>query len=358
MTIPIRNLYLLFCYAWQKFPEGEAIETGVDEAPDLPNLFARLLVNGANKLVRRGLDRGYQSFVEETRAPRGRMLIDSIIKSQSMRRGAVICAFDELTVDVPQNQVLKATARTLARTRGIDGELARELGVLVQKLAQVSDIRLSERAFGGMQLGRNSAHYRPLIRLCHLVFRAQVADPDGHSARFADILKDEVVMSAVFEDFLRNFYAHEQRHFRVGREMMSWDATPLEAAADGYLPMMETDITLRSRHQTIVMDAKFYKEMLASRSGPGKVRSGHLYQLYAYLEHAQLRAPHLPCDGALIYPASGDGLSLRYQIKGHEVLVQSVDFSRPWREIHDELLAIPFSFAASNDQGDEGRGAA
>ncbi len=26
MTIPIRNLYYLFCYAWRRFPPGGAVE--------------------------------------------------------------------------------------------------------------------------------------------------------------------------------------------------------------------------------------------------------------------------------------------------------------------------------------------
>jgi 5-methylcytosine-specific restriction enzyme subunit McrC len=195
-------------------------------------------------------------------------------------------------------------------------------------------------------LSRNTGQYLPVLKLCELVFHALLPDPAGASSRFADILKDEVTMSAVFEEFLRNFYSHEQAEFRVGREVMAWDAVAAHADDQARLPMMETDITLRSSRRTIVMDAKFYKEVLVSRSGPGKVRSGHLYQLYAYLEHAALRTPHLPCDGALIYPAVGDPIALRYDIRGHEVVVRSIDFTRDWREIHDELLAIPFEFGA------------
>ena len=73
MTIPIRNLYYLFCYAWERFPEGGATDVGIDACPDLQNLFARILVNGINQLMRRGLDRGYIEIEEETRSPRGRI---------------------------------------------------------------------------------------------------------------------------------------------------------------------------------------------------------------------------------------------------------------------------------------------
>lgn len=345
MTIPIRNLYYLFCYAWQRFPDGPSVDVGIDAAPDLPNLLARILVNDTNRLLRRGMDRGYRAFVEETRAPRGRLLLDQIVKQQTLRRGAVVCAIDELTPDVPHNQILKATCRLVTRTRGIDRDLSHELGVIVQRLQAVSDIKLSAGVFGRVQLSRNTGQYRPLLRLCELIFRARLPDEEGAASSFADILKDETVMSAVFEDFLRNFYQHNQAQFTVGREIMAWDAVPMDQASHGRVPIMETDITLRSRQRTIVMDAKFYKEMLVSRGGPGKIRSGHLYQLFAYLEHAGARTPHLPCDGALLYPAVGDPIALRYRMRGHEVLVKSIDLTKDrWQDIHDDLLAIPLSF--------------
>ena len=67
MTIPIRNLYYLFCYAWRRFPPGGAVETGVDASPDLPNLFARLLVNDVRTLL---ADSG-QDLSAEAMANRG-----------------------------------------------------------------------------------------------------------------------------------------------------------------------------------------------------------------------------------------------------------------------------------------------
>lgn len=346
MTIPIRNLYYLFCYAWQRFPPGGAVETGVDASPDLPNLFARMLVNDVNSLLRRGLDRGYRTFVEETRAPRGRMLLDAIVKQQTLRRGAVVCAIDELTPDVQHNRIIKATARFLSRTRGVEASLVHELGAIVLKLQTVSDVRLSADAFKGVQLSRNTRQYAPLLKLCELVWRAQMPDETGTGNRFADILKDEATMSLVFEDFLRNFYGHHQTRYRVNREIMSWDAIALDEASAGRLPIMETDITLRSRERTIVMDAKFYKETLVSRGGAGKVRSGHLYQLFAYLEHAGTRTPHLPCDGVLIYPTVGVDVALRYRIRDHNVLVKTVNLGREWPDIHQDLLDIPLTFGA------------
>lgn len=348
--IPIRNLYYLFCYAWARFPDQAGpVEVGIDECPDLPNLFARVLINSANRLMRRGLDRGYREFIEETRSPRGRMLLGEIVKRQSLLRGAVVCAFDELTPDVLHNQVIKATALALSRARGLTREHAHELRMIGLRMAGVRDIRLTGDCFSRVQLSRNTGQYAPILKLCELVFRALMPEEEGQGARFTDILKDEVTMSALFEEFLRNFYAHEQRTFSVRAESWSWDGISLESGGERFLPQMVTDITLRSRDRTIVMDAKFYKDALATSHGAKKVHSGNLYQLFAYMEHANLRSPQLPCDGVLIYPAVGEPIALRYRLRGHEVVIRAVDFARPWREIHDELIAIPFEFGRDGD---------
>ena len=57
--IPVRNLYYLFLYAWDRFSEGRQIDVGSDTSPDLPNLLARVLVSGVRRQFRRGLDKGY-----------------------------------------------------------------------------------------------------------------------------------------------------------------------------------------------------------------------------------------------------------------------------------------------------------
>lgn len=348
MTIPIRNLYYLFCYAWGRFPErGAPVEVGVDACPDLPNLFARVLINSTNRLLRRGLDRGYREFIEETRAPRGRMLLGEIIKRQSLLRGAVVCAFDELTPDVLHNRIIKSTALNLAQVQGLTADHAHELRLLAQRMAGVQVIRLTGDCFRRVQLSRNTGQYRSVFKLCELVFRALLPEEGGEGASFADILKDEVQMSAVFEDFLRNFYTHEQAKFSVRAESLAWEGFSFEPEGQAFLPQMLTDITLRSSERTIVMDAKFYRKALEARHGSAKVRSGHLYQLLAYMEHAALKAPGAPCDGALIYPAVGDPIALHYQLRGHEVMVRSIDLTRNWQAIHQELLAIPGEFGRS-----------
>ncbi|MDN4984297.1 hypothetical protein QY049_13805 [Bradyrhizobium sp. WYCCWR 13022] len=340
MTIPIRNLYYLFCYAWERFPEGGSTEVGIDDCPDLPNLFARVMINGVRRLLRRGLDRGYVGFEGELRSPRGRILIDRTIKEQTLQRGAASCQVDELCHDVLHNQIIKSTAVLLANNVQIDASLAHELRLICRKMGEVALLKLSPSIFRRVQLSRNNAQYSSLIKLCEFICRTMLPNEDGSGTRFAEILRDEERMSSVFEDFLRNFYFYEQSAFTVRREDMRWR---FDARPDGdpsLVPLMRTDIVLRSPQSTIVMDAKFYADPFPRSSGTPKIRSSHLYQLFAYMKHASDRAPGLPVRGALVYASPGEGSMHRYRLDGHEIVIAAIDLSVPWKHVHLALTGL------------------
>ncbi len=341
MTIPIRNLYYLFCYAWERYPEGGSTEVGIDDCPDLPNLFARILINGVNRLLRRGLDRGYLTLEEERTSPRGRILLDRTIKEQTLKRGTVYCLVDELQRDVLHNQIIKATAGLLVRDAKLAPRLAHELRMIGRKLADVSDIRLTTGLFRRVQLFRNNGQYLSLMRLCEFVCRCQLPEEAGLGGRFADIQRDEERMSRVFEDFLRNFYFHEQAEFSVAREDMRWRIDTGPGGDPSLVPIMRTDVTLRSDACTIVMDAKFYADPFPRSMGTAKFRSTHLYQLYAYMKHTADRSTgRVPVRGALVY-ASPVGQSLhQYRLDGHEIAIATIDLSKPWPEVHKALLGL------------------
>jgi len=47
-------------------------------------------------------------------------------------------------------------------------------------------------------------------------------------------------------DFVRNFYK-KHTHYEVGRKDIPWNIIPLDEISSGYIPKMQTDITMKSR---------------------------------------------------------------------------------------------------------------
>lgn len=340
MSIPVRNIYYILLYAWGHFRSGAPRAVGVDDSPDLPNLLGKVLNDGVNRLLRRGLDRGYVGITEETRTPRGKIRIDVMTKQQTMLRGVAACDVDELTPDVLQNQVVRASLFALATCHDIDRTLKHELMVSARRMVGVSPIRLTADLFHRVQLSRNTAQYGFLMRICELVFHALMPDEAGNSSRFRGILDDETRMSAVFEDFLRNFYRSELVGYHVASEIMSWHATAEDEGDLRLLPAMKTDVTLRSKGCTVVADAKYYRDALAGGRYSRRLHAGHLYQLSTYLAHVRQREPDQDVSGMLIYPSAGERVRLNYILLGTPVSIATVDLAAEWRDIHRELLEL------------------
>jgi len=257
-----------------------------------------------------------------------------------MLRGFAVCDLDELTPDVLHNQVLKASLLSLAACVDVHKDIRHELMTSARRMAGVSPIRLSADLFHRVQLSRNTSQYGFLMRVCELVFHALLPDEKGGGSKFQSILEDETRMSALFEDFLRNFYRSELPGYSAASEIMPWLADADDEADLAYLPIMKTDITLRSGSRTIVADAKYYKEVLAGGRYHPKVRSAHLYQLSTYLAHVREREPDQEISGLLLYPVNNQRLRLRYNLLGTPMTVATVDLGAEWRQIHAELIDL------------------
>ena len=340
--IPVRNLYCMFLYAWDKFPEGEQIEVGQDEGPDLPNLLAKVLASGVQRQFRRGLDKNYISKIEELVFPRGKFLLADTIKRSSLASGRAVCNFDELSIDTLSNRILRATMRRLQLSQDIAADLASELRRLDARLEGVTRVSLSPGLFRSLQVTRNQGQYGLLMKVCRLVMELSIPDEGGAGCRFYDILADETRMSAVFEHFVRNFFRLEQSRYSVSAEMVSWPARCANAYDADYLPMMITDVTLRSADRTIVIDAKYYKNTFVSRFGSRpKVRSGHLYQLQSYLTNMERHPGRIAPEGVLLYPSiDGQEMRLDFQLPQHRIRVWTIDLAQPWQHVHHQLLEL------------------
>ena len=339
-TIPVQNLYYLFLYAWDKLEAGQAVDVGGVESPDLKNMFAKVLTNGLKHLIRRGIRRDYIPICEDLSRLRGRVNFADSMENIMRRAPRLNCEFDELKLDIPENQVLKATVSRLTQVENLDKEIAHELRLRLKSFHEVSDVRLSRQTFRQVQIHRNNAFYDFLIKVCELFFEATLPEGDEGLYKFSDILNDKQKMALVFEAFVRNFLRLEQDEFRVTPLQMEWDAArPNEQLH--MLPVMRTDIHLKSADRCVIIDTKYYSETLQTRYDKKKLRSKHLYQMFAYLKNSERLGPEYEySEGILLYPAVGEKVDFKAKIDGHPVRVCTVNLDQDWRLLRKDLLAL------------------
>jgi 5-methylcytosine-specific restriction enzyme subunit McrC len=293
--------------------------------------------------MRRGLDRGYVEIEDETTTIRGRIIVGDTLRRKLLMVGRANCRLDELRYDVLINQIIKATLSRLSEVEELDAKLRHELRRLKRLFSEVSEVSLSNTLFRRVQLSRNNGSYDLLIKICELVHSALLPHQEGTGTRFSDILEDDKIMAGVFEAFVRNFFKAEQSEFHsVGSEYIQWDSQALNEGSAPYLPFMRTDVTLRSKHRTVIIDTKYYPEALAENYGRKKVRSDHLYQLFAYLKNCKSQSDRWasPPEGILLYPTTSLPLNLAFVIGGHEVRIRTLQLDQSWQKIHAELCDL------------------
>jgi 5-methylcytosine-specific restriction enzyme subunit McrC len=338
--IPIQNLWFIFLYAWRRLEEGKVIDVGEVDSPELADLFAKVLIGGLKHIFRRGIDRGYIPITEDLSVLRGRIRVYESMRQSIQRSPRLVCEYDELSHDVLNNRIVKATIRRLIGTAGLEKDNAHQLRVLLKSFGAISELRLSRHTFRQVQIHRNNAFYSFLISICELIYDSTLPEGNGESYRFSDIIRDEVKMRMVFQEFVRNFFDVES-DFTVRPLTLRWDATSDNEEDLKLLPTMTTDIHLAKGDRRIIVDTKYYKEALQEHFGKQSIHSEHLYQIFSYLKNAEpLDRAYLNAEGILLYPATNEKLPFKAQIQGHVVRVCSINLDQPWQKIRNDLLAI------------------
>jgi 5-methylcytosine-specific restriction enzyme subunit McrC len=339
--IPIQNIYYLLCYAWDSLPESGLIDISKENIDKPIDLLAHVLITGTKHLIRRGLEQGYQSYTEEIASIRGRILVAQSARRFLPQQGRALCEFDELTISTLPNQILKATLTRLSGAKGLDVKLKHGSGLLVRQLEQVDDVKLSRQLFRKVQLHGNNRFYRFILQVCRLIIDQSLMDESDGNYRFRDFTQDDRQMARLFERFLFNFYKNEQTEYKVKKERIYWEASSEDDPALQLLPTMETDISLRSKEKTLIVDAKYYTKTLQSYYSNESIHSANLYQIFSYLKNLELRGGNdFYADGMLLYPVVNQAISNSYDMHGHRIRIETIDLAQDWGAISGSLLSL------------------
>ena len=341
-SIPIQNIYYLLCYAWNRLEERDIVDvTGIDST-NIFDLFAKVLIGGIGRLLKRGFDRGYVDYTEDSRCLKGKLLFNPTLKRNLLIKAQVQCKFDELSYNVLHNQILKSTIRILISAENLDNDLKNKLIGLYNRFHEIDDIVLTGPLFSRVQINRNNAFYDFLLKICELIFDNMLASEESGKSKFRDFLQEESKMARLFEDFIRNFYKIETPMYQVGREDIYWGPEGIEKDSISILPKMITDISIECETSKAVIDTKYYKEALKTHYDKEKIHSLHIFQIYAYLKNLEKKGgKNQSCTGVLLYPTVDKNIDERAQLDSdHELIIRTVNLNQDWKLIHKDLINL------------------
>lgn len=343
MGIPIKNIYYLLCYAWNKLDEKERVAVSGDDETELIDLFAKVLNNATRILIKRGIDKSYRAHVEELNGIKGKLSFSDSLQRNLLEKQKAICQFDEFSSDILTNQILVSTLRKLLKTKGLNDQHKWESRQLLYKLPGIRSIVLRPAHFKQIRLHRNNRFYEFVLKVCQIIFENTLPGEEPGTYQFADFRRNQRKMNRLFEEFLFQFYRLEPHAFnKVKREQIHWKFTSKKDSMQTFLPLMKTDITLENETQKIIIDAKYYQETLAENYGKKIIKSENLYQVFSYLVNQESRKSlkTLHAKGILLYPTIRKEYDLSYSFGNHSIEIRTVNLDQDWRLIRERLLGV------------------
>jgi 5-methylcytosine-specific restriction enzyme subunit McrC len=300
--IPLENLFYMLSAGQAEVDFGTSL-VGFEEDELLPALAAfyeRLVAH----TLRRGVLKAYKEHDETLVALRGRIDIPAMLRAGGMP-APIACRFDELSVDIPENRILRTAAVILATFPDVAPAVRRNLRHTVGVLDGVEAV--DPRAIPPINLTRLNRYYEPALRMAQVILWSGGIKDRAGKLEASTFLID---MNHLFERFV----TIQLRRLLAGRlEVRDQVKTYLDT---GQKVTMYPDLVFHRRGEPVLVADVKYK-----LTDDGLGRNADYYQLLAYCKALDLT------NGVLLYAGDVESSTIRVQHEGAEMLVMPLDLT-------------------------------
>ncbi len=348
-AIPVRNIWLLMLYASDLFRMTGTDGKGIVDMPDhLPDLVGEILARAVEQRQRRRLSLGYRTRAADLSRVRGRIDLLATERHQLLARGLVACRFDELTVDTLRNRFVRAALELIARVAA-QPKVIRRCRRLANdmKMMGVSGVTPTIREMSTDRFGRHDIEDQEMVAAAKLAFELAIPTENAGPQRMPVSARDEHWVRKLFERAVGGFFkvVLPSKVWRVTTGgTMAWPVKASTMGIDSILPGMKTDIILDDKiaQRRIVIDTKFNAIVTTGWYREESLRSGYIYQMYAYLRSQEDSGDKLSdgAEGLMLHPSVGSTLDESVVIQGHKIRFMTVDLRGNPEDIRNELLTV------------------
>lgn len=346
--IPVRNIWLLMLYSSDLFQQIGKQAGSIESNPDdIPNLVGEILAHAVAKRTRRHLSAGFITRHDDLHRVRGRIDVLSTYRRGLLEKAKVACRFEELTVDTLRNRLVLVALDSMSHL--VSGELmhrCRQLANLLKKHG-VNKIKPTHREIDAITYCRQDASDAVMLAAAKLALNLALPTEDVGLHHLYAPDRDEVWARKLFEKAVAGFYKvalpASQWQVDSGKRLF-WQFSHMSSGMSLVLPSMQADIVLESKSagRRIVIDTKFNAIVTRGWHRDESLRSGYIYQMYAYLR-SQVRPDDVLSEhagGLLLHPSVGHAFDESVHIQGQTLRFATVDLSARATEIRARLLSL------------------
>jgi len=292
------------------------------------------------------LSYGYQSREAVLGRVRGRILLLNTERHRLLDRGKVACRFDELTIDTARNRYVRTALEQISKIvlRGALAHRCRSLAASLKRMG-VTGERPSRGEISIDRFGRHDADDQPMVAAAHLAFNLALPAEAAGTKQLSLPDREITWIRKLYEKGIAGFYdvVLSKTGWRVDAgKTIGWQIECKSLGIDKILPSMRTDIILDhlDAGRRIVIDTKFNSVVTRGWYREETLRSGYVYQIYAYLRSQEGNGDPLATNasGLLLHPSVGDMVNEVVVIQNHEIRFATVDLGATAKEIREQLL--------------------
>lgn len=335
-------------YASDLFRQMGTDKLAIEDNPDdIPDLIAEILAHAVEVRIVRNLGFGYQSREAVLGRVRGRIDLVQTERHQWLERGRVACRFEELTVDTPRNRFVRAALDEIAKvTRPEPARRCRSLAGILRRMG-VTGQPPDRSHISVDRFGRHDVDDQQMVAAAQLAFDLALPTETSGKNQLPVPVREIIWIRKLYERAIAEFYKVVLRRseWRVrSQKSMNWPIEGKTAGIDQILPAMRTDVVLDNvgTGRRIIIDTKFTSIVTRGWYRDEAIRSGYLYQIYAYLRSQEGNGDPRSdtASGLLLHPSIGDMVNEAVVIQKHEIRFATLDLAAQATEIRRQLLQV------------------
>jgi len=341
--ILIKNIYYMLSYAFRVLKQSNYEEIEAEEFENMRDLLAAILAKGIAQQLKQGLYKEYISECKTLSVMRGKLDIYGTINSKRQRKQILSCEYDKLSENNLFNQILKTTAVILMRQTSLNKKRRTALKKVMLFFGDVDMIEPSGIKWSRLQYQRNNHSYKMLLNICYFVLDGLLLSTSKGEYRVATFL-DEQYMSRLYEKFVLEYYRYHYPSLKVAASQISWDT---DDGVIDFLPIMQTDITLRNGEKILIIDTKYYSHtmQIQKQYDSRTLHSNNLYQIFTYVKNRDVGNTG-NVAGMLLYAKTDEIITpdCDFQMSGNKISVKTLDLNISFANIASQLDEIVSSY--------------
>lgn len=190
----------------------------IEEGKDLVDFMAKLFVESVQSIIEEGIYKNYVTITEEIPTIKGKLLIVNNIRKPRISQEKFWCAYDELSCDTLENQILLYCSQLLSELV-VDNSIKEQLAYVQHAFQKegVSEVFLDVYHLDMISYQRFNEHYEKVLELCEFILKL---------TWYGDFSKEDTIpiygflynMNTLFQNFITKALQEEFSQFRVKRE--------------------------------------------------------------------------------------------------------------------------------------------